>query len=369
MSGLSQRKGGMYYARDYYTKDGKRREKWTSLHTKNLNVAVRRLRMHEAKVEAEKSKDWVASLPFEDVAQAFINQCILETKPNTVLRYKTCVKHLGGMFNGVDFSTIGRGHLSKYETMRRTQGVKPYTVKGELLCLSGMFVFAIRKEWTDNNPVISYVHKSRRFGSVPRRTRYLTHEEEARLLAAARTERWANKEGRTSLHDAIIFAIDTGMRSQEQFDAQWTHLQRGDTNRICIPRTKTDLPRTVPLLDRVANNVTALPVRGPYMFHDAKGNPAGRYIKRAFAKVRKQAGLDDVVWHDLRRTCGCRLLQDYGATMKEVSEWLGHVSIATTERHYAFLRHGELDKFVQRQRERQQGDQQAQVIPLRAKNK
>jgi len=47
--------------------------------------------------------------------------------------------------------------------------------------------------------------------------------------------------------------------------------------------------------------------------------------------------IPDLTWHDLRRTCGCRLLQDHKMSMEAVSKWLGHSSIQVTEKAYAFL--------------------------------
>jgi integrase len=44
-----------------------------------------------------------------------------------------------------------------------------------------------------------------------------------------------------------------------------------------------------------------------------------------------------VNWHDLRRTAGCRWLQDYRKSIGEVSVMLGHSSIVVTEKHYAFF--------------------------------
>ena len=57
---------------------------------------------------------------------------------------------------------------------------------------------------------------------------------------------------------------------------------------------------------------------------------------REFQKGIVAAGLQDVEWHDLRRTRGCRLLQDKGFTLLQVSRWLGHSSVRVTEKHYAF---------------------------------
>lgn len=57
-------------------------------------------------------------------------------------------------------------------------------------------------------------------------------------------------------------------------------------------------------------------------------------MQRYAAKV----GITDIHIHDLRRTCGCRLLQDRRMTMPEVSKWLGHASVVLTEKVYAFLK-------------------------------
>ena len=51
----------------------------------------------------------------------------------------------------------------------------------------------------------------------------------------------------------------------------------------------------------------------------------------------RRAGLDDVQWHDLRRTAGCRWLQRDGKTKDDVCELLGHSSVVVTEESYAFV--------------------------------
>jgi len=57
----------------------------------------------------------------------------------------------------------------------------------------------------------------------------------------------------------------------------------------------------------------------------------------AFESATRRAGLADLNRHDLRRTCGCRLLQDRGMKMHEVRDWLGHSTVRLTETTYAFL--------------------------------
>jgi len=44
---------------------------------------------------------------------------------------------------------------------------------------------------------------------------------------------------------------------------------------------------------------------------------------REFQKGIKAAGLEDVELHDLRRTCGCRLIQDKGFSLLQVSKVAG----------------------------------------------
>jgi integrase len=69
-------------------------------------------------------------------------------------------------------------------------------------------------------------------------------------------------------------------------------------------------------------------------------------MNKGLAGAAKRAGIAPVTWHDLRRTCGCRRLQEDRLSMEEVSKWLGHSSIVVTEQTYAFLEDEHLQRAV-----------------------
>ena len=71
-------------------------------------------------------------------------------------------------------------------------------------------------------------------------------------------------------------------------------------------------------------------------------------MEKGFKATCRRAGISDLRWHDLRRSCGCRLVQDHGLSFGEVKEWLGHKSIVVTERAYAFLNMQKVKEKVQR---------------------
>lgn len=56
-------------------------------------------------------------------------------------------------------------------------------------------------------------------------------------------------------------------------------------------------------------------------------------------------GVKDLRWHDLRRNCGSWMLQR-SVDIYTVSRYLGHKSVAVTERSYAFLRTEDLREAV-----------------------
>lgn len=271
---------------------------------------------------------------FSEAAERFATEQARILRPASAKRYKVSLMHLIDHMGGLDLAKIGKAILYDFETKRRTEGVKPPTIRRDLACLSSVMSHAVDWEWVDVNPVPAYMRRRGRKGlkEAPGRRRYLSHAEETALLSKATPD----------VRRGVEFAIDTGLRREEQFALTWDRVDLARA-RITLGReTKTGIPRDIPFIGRTAQILAQMPrhIRSPYVFwHDDSKNGARRYVnmEKGLKAAARRAGVKDLRWHDLRRTFGCRRLQDDGLTKADVQELLGHASITTTEKSYAFL--------------------------------
>ncbi len=164
---------------------------------------------------------------------------------------------------------------------------------------------------------------------TPNRTRFLTPEEEARILEAlGPTYRpWAR------------LAILTGMRKSELFGLRWkdVDLERGV---ITLPSTKAGGVQYVHLndeareilrnLDSWQRSVWAFPSRNPANPIDGRN-----FYGRVWMPAVKRAGIEWATWHDLRHTFASRLAMS-GATEGTIAALLRHSTTALVKR-YAHL--------------------------------
>lgn len=167
--------------------------------------------------------------------------------------------------------------------------------------------------------------------------RYLTPEEEGKLLTTLADHTAPADAPRVYLQSLIPFLLDTGLRASECILDGAQDL--GD--RIWLPHgtTKSGKGRTVPLTKRARAALSEMlqsPVHARLQKLKArdKDNPTkvmGVWFRAACAK----AGIEGVTLHTLRHTCASRLVQR-GVSLYVVKEWLGHSSITVTER-YAHL--------------------------------
>lgn len=341
MAGI-YRRGKVYWARA----NRQNREHRRSLKTADRAIAQKRLRAWLDELDAIAWGD-KPRRSYPEAEEKFIREHLTIIKPKAALRYGVSLKHLSEHFGSKMIHQINTtAELSAFETRRRTDGVRPGTIRRDLACLSSMFTSCVEWEWLDVNIVPAYLRARSRRGlkEAAPRTRYLSETEEARLIAAASPANMLNKNGRqagkwTSCREAIILAIDTGLRKDELLSLRWPQIDLERRVIITTTMTKNGRARMVPLPERSRTILGTIPRRLDTDYVLVNPTTGDRYVTldNGLHGAMRRAGIKDLRWHDLRRTAGCRWLQRDGKTMAEVSLLLGHSGVKVTEDRYAFL--------------------------------
>ena len=203
----------------------------------------------------------------------------------------------------------------------RLKAVGAGTVIRELAYISAIVNHA-RREWGINVP--NPVQMVRKPQSPQARSRVLTDEEVSKLLAAleptGRRSHWTKP--------AVQLALTTAMRRGELLSLQWEHVDLQNRTAF-LSDTKNGESRTVPLSTFAVQVLAGLPrhISGaviPVKFFT---------LDAAFKRARKRAGLDDVRFHDLRRTAITRMAEKLPNVI-ELAAVSGHKSLMVLKRYY-----------------------------------
>jgi|Deesub1362A_J573_1020465.scaffolds.fasta_scaffold00319_19 integrase len=231
------------------------------------------------------------------------------------------VKRLLPEFGHLALSEITTELAAEYRS-KRLKEVKPATVYQELSLMRRMFNVA-RKEWkwVKDNPVADL---SFSVGNSNARDRWLTIEEENRLLSCAERPRW--------LKPLLIVALHTGMRKGEILNLRWQDI---DFTRktLTVQRSKNGQKRGIPMSELLTNTLKEFRQNTKVIDISGRVFPiSDRSLRVAFAKALKKAGIQDFKFHDLRHTFATRLVQA-GVDLYTVQQLLGHKTIAMTMRY------------------------------------
>jgi integrase len=214
----------------------------------------------------------------------------------------------------------GRLPSNKQKTVK-VGGRAVATVNRYLATLKSAFYLALKSGKVDKNPV-SLVKLSKENN---KRVRWLTEEEEVRLLSVLPT----------AYRLMVLVALHTGMRKSEQLNLEWTDVDFR-RNLITIKESKAGEPRHMPMNQVVIEALQSLPrmLHNPFVFFGREeGQPLHNGIKHSdWQKYLKQARIKNLRWHDLRHTFASRLVMR-GIDLYTVSKLLGHHSTEMTERY------------------------------------
>jgi integrase len=236
-----------------------------------------------------------------ELMERYLRDHSARNKAPTSHRSDSCrVAHLLKAFGNMTLVEIRPSLIAEFKGTRRAAGAAPKTINNELTLLSHAFELAIKEwEWANVNPV-KRVSRERVHNLIER---WLTTEEEARLLAVA--PRW--------LREIILFAIHTGLRQSEILNLRWPRVD-------LFRRTITLLEQKNGCKDTLPVNANALAVlkarakirslESDYVFpNGAAKRMDARDLLRVFYPTMKKAGVQGFRFHDLRHTFATRLVQ------------------------------------------------------------
>lgn len=219
------------------------------------------------------------------------------------------------------------------------------TVVRYLAAISHAFTVAVREwGWIEDSP-LRKVSKPKEPGG---RVRFLDTDERIRLLDACK------ESGNPFLYPIVILALATGMRRAEMLNLTWGNIDF-ERNKIVLLETKNGDKRIVPLSNYTKAILLSIREKNPnslfFVFPRQKGQMPQKPIdiRTAWEAVLEKAQIQNFRFHDLRHCCASYLLMN-GASLAEISEVLGHRTLAMVKR-YAHMSEGHAANIVSKMNE------------------
>jgi len=247
-----------------------------------------------------------------------------EIQPDRVAEVRD--KLAAGTFTRGKPKTSDNGKLIPPKEHKRTGAC----VNRYLAMLSHLFTVAKKDlRLVDRNPVRDITKAKEPRG----RTRFLSVEERAALLAACEASDWQ------PLKALVLLALSTGARRGELVNLTWPDVDL-KAGRAIVHETKNGEPRVLPLVGKALGALEAIRVlrlndsaKSEYIFRHPNGLPEPYYgFDTHWYEAIEKAGLKDFRFHDLRHTTAS-ILAAQGATLLEIADVLGHKTLAMVKRY------------------------------------
>lgn len=219
---------------------------------------------------------------------------------------------------GLSLLNVSPNAIGQHRDDRLASGTSPSTVRKDLSFLHRLFE-VVRKDWQINLPKgnpVAVVSRPQDLKPTAR-TRRLEYGELERLLTAL--------ENTVTVRNHVLFAIETAMRRSEITNIKTSDINF-DARTLHIPKTKTGVPRTIPLSTKA---LAILEDIGQFNIKPSS-------VSQAFIRACNRAGIENLRLHDLRHEATSRLFEK-GLTPIQVASITGHKDFQMLNR-YTHLR-------------------------------
>lgn len=180
--------------------------------------------------------------------------------------------------------------------------------------LSPVFSKAIEWELLTVNPVIGIKkHKEQS------RDRYLTRDEIPRFFTAI------SEEQNQVMKDFFLIALYTSVRKDNVLTMRWEQISFAD-KQLYLPDTKNGDPHHLPLLDQAIEILKARKEQSTSMWVFPSETSSSGHLqepKKAWKRICKKAGIENLRIHDLRRTIPSWMAMT-GANQYVIGQLLNH---------------------------------------------
>ena len=286
----------------------------------------------------------------------FVDQVYMEyaksnkaTWKHDLFRSETLKEHFGGLrFRDITPRSVEKFILGRLDSdSRRKSKRSPVSVHKEFSLLSSIFNMAMREEVAACNPCLKISKKVReKIPARNKRDRFMSLEEEDKLFNLGLVG------SRAHFRPIVRLGVHLGARLGELMAIKRADINlstkpfsvklrsKGQDvkvevrpNHVLIPKSKNGKPRTIPL-SNVAKDIFADLLGDEAGFDYVFANPdTGRpytNVGKAFGAACREAGIQDLTFHDLRHTFASRL-REAGVDAITRRDLLGHSTVEMSD--------------------------------------
>ena len=313
----------------YISSEGRHKRESTKCADKKEAEAI----FHRMKADVLEGKEKRKNklMKFEEFGDKYLKNYAMVQNRSWKKSDQVYIGSLKKFFSGYYLSAINQDAIREFMSKKKSEGTQNGGINRILACLKSMFNRAI--EWGDFVG-INPMKLIKKLDEPPGRIKFLEKEDLIRLVECCEEK----------FKPYVLISVHTGLRLSEQMGLKWDDVDSKNNN-VHVYRTKSGKMRTFKMNDDVRKVFQNIPRQAdsPYIFCDKDGK-SNVNVRGAFDRAKEKSKITDFHWHDLRHTTASHLAMK-GVDMYSIKEYLGHCTIAMTQR-YAHLSEAHQEKVV-----------------------